>query len=419
MRRCLSCGNGGVKRNGFRVIRELDGERERRILVQRFLCCACGTSFSLRRRSRCRYSQHFAEEVVRRHVEGRESYRVIALNVYQRTGRKISPSSLQKMVEGIGRRCKTALEMSKELKPSWDGILLVDEKMCSVRGYQQWFYLAVDTTGDIVHCRAVAELTATTAMIFLQEIIDELPYQCRAVVTDLDTALSRAVEIMYPGKPHQYCLKHALSALDELMEYRPFAARRHWNQSAMRTSFTRLRDSRGVWAQRRRERFFEDYAQSRTLSVAYQQRQALRDSVHAILFATDESTASELFQRLQRTRRSPRVAHRKVIAFLDRHWNRLMQHHRVPGLPRTTNLVENVNKQLERRFKTIESFQHRHTAVTYVNLLVAYLRQKPYTDCRGKRRKLNGHSRLHAAGVKLTTTNWLKVALKSDQISNR
>ncbi len=203
--------------------------------------------------------------MVRRHVEGRESYRVIAKNVYQRSGRKISPTSLQKMVEELGRRCKTALEMSKELKPSWDGVLLVDEKMC----------------------------------------------------------------------------------------------------------------------------------------------------------AKDEARASELFQRLQRTRRPPRTAHRKAIAFLKRHWNRLMQHHRVQGLPRTTNLVENVNKQLERRFKTIEAFQHRHTAVVYVNLLVAYLRQKPYTDCRGKRRKLNGHSRLHAAGVRLTQGNWLKAALKSDQNSNR
>jgi transposase-like protein len=323
------------------------------------------------------------------------------------------------MVQEIGKRCKTALEMSKELKPLWDGVLLVDEKMCSVRGYQQWFYLAVDTTGDIVHCRAVTELTATTAMKFLQEIIDELQYRCRAVVTDLDTSLSRAVEVMYAGKPHQYCLKHALSALEELMEYRAFAVRRHWNQTTLRTSFTRLRDSRGVWVQRARDGFFRDYAQSRILSIAHQQRQRLRDAVHAILFAKDEATASELFRYLRRTRRSPRTAHQKVIAFLKRHWSRLMQHHRVQGLPKTTNLVESVNRQLERRFKTIEAFQHRDTTIAYVNLLVAYLRQKPYTDCRGGRRKLNGHSRLHAAGLRLTNGNWLKVALKSDQISNR
>lgn len=344
----------------------------------------------MRRRSRCRYSQRFAEEVVRRHVEGRESYRVIAKGVYERSGRKISPTSLQKMVEGIGKRCKTALEMSKELKPKWDGVLLLDEKMCSVRGSQQWFYLAVDTTGDIVHCRAVAELTATTAMKFLQEILDELQYRCHAVVTDMDASLSRAVQIMYAGKPHQYCLKHAFSALDELMEYRSFASRRNWNQTTLRTSFTRLRDGRGVWAERAREGFLENYAQTRALSVAYRQRQVLRDAIHAILFAKEETIASELFQNLRRTRRSPRTEHRKVIAFLKRHWHRLMQHHRVKGLPRTTNLVENVNKQLERRFKTIEAFQHRETAISYVDLLVAYLRQKPYTDCRGKRQKLNG-----------------------------
>lgn len=80
-------------------------------------------------------------------MEGRESYRVIARGVYTGTGEKISPTSLQRMVEGVGQRCKTAWEMSQEVIPHWDGLLLFDEKMVSVRGEQQWFYLAVDRTG--------------------------------------------------------------------------------------------------------------------------------------------------------------------------------------------------------------------------------------------------------------------------------
>jgi len=58
-----------------------------------------------------------------------------------------------------------------------------------------------------------------------------------------------------------------------------------------------------------------------------------------------------------------------------------MRHHSVRGLPRTNNMAENFNKQLMRRIKTIESFQHRKSATNYMNLLVAYLRLKPYTDC--------------------------------------
>lgn len=400
------------------MIRELDLGRERRVQIQRFKCCRCGKSFVLRKKRRRRYSEAFALEVVRRHVEGRESYRVIAREVFERTRRSVSPTSLQKMVESAGERSKSVLEMSKELKPSWDGFLLLDEKMCSVCGKQQWLYLAVDGTGDIVHCRGVGELTATNAMSFLEDLVHELEYPCRGVVTDMDAALCRAVEVVYPEKPHQYCLKHALAALEEVIGYKPLLQRYRWNRALLREQFTRMPGRRGIWVEHTREEFFRHYTDTRALSKTFHQRKALRDTLHAILFASSEGEAVLLLHRLRRSRQWPTELRRKAVAFLERHWRHLVQHHRVHGLPRTTNLVENVNRQLERRFKTIEAFQHVHTALAYVNLLIAYLRQKPYTDCRGKRRGLNGHSRLLAAGVRLTGS-WLNNALKTIPNSNR
>jgi len=386
--------------------------------IQRFRCCCCGKSFVLRRKSRQRYSEAFGLEVVRRHVEGRESYRVIAREVQEQTGRRISATSLQKMVERAGRRTKSVLEMSKELKPSWDGFLLLDEKMCSVRGKQQWFYLAVDGTGDIVHCRAVEELSVTSAISFLEELSVELRYPCRGVVTDMDAALRRAVEIMYPETPHQYCLKHVLGAVEELIGYTPLLQRYRWNRAFLREQFTKMPGRRGIWVERARGEFLENFADTRALSKTFQERKMLRDALHAILFASSEGKAVAMLHRLRRSRQWPLQLRKKAMAFLERHWQHLIQHHRVHGLPRTTNLVENVNRQLERRFKTIEAFQHVRTAVDYVNLLIAYLRQKPYTDCRGSRRGLNGYSRLHAAGVRVSGS-WLTNALKTASKSNR
>ncbi len=40
--------------------------------------------------------------------------------------------------------------MSRELRPRWDGVGVVDEKMCPVRGKGQWFHLAVEITGEIM-----------------------------------------------------------------------------------------------------------------------------------------------------------------------------------------------------------------------------------------------------------------------------
>jgi transposase-like protein len=58
---------------------------ERRVRVQRYICLECGESFTLRRRKRERYTRGFEEEVVRRYIEERESYRVLAKRIYEQT----------------------------------------------------------------------------------------------------------------------------------------------------------------------------------------------------------------------------------------------------------------------------------------------------------------------------------------------
>jgi hypothetical protein len=74
-----------------------------------------------------------------------------------------------------------------------------------------------------------------------------------------------------------------------------------------------------------------------------------------------------------------------------------MVHDHVRGLSWKENMAECNNNQLEMRVKTIESFQHRHTAISYMNLLFAYLRQKTRRDCQRQGKHLNGKSRPEAA----------------------
>lgn len=354
---------------------------------------------------------------MRRHIEGRESYRVIARWIRMFSGRRVSPSLLQRMVEDLAGRCKSPWEMSAELRPRWSGILALDEKMCSVRGHQQWFYLAVDRTGDIVDCRPISELTATEAMRFLRHL-GGLKLRVRAVVTDMDPALCKAVEIVYAGKPHQYCIKHALGAIEKLIGYREYRSARIQNRSRLREAFERLPSRRGVWVERSRTEFLNRWHQTRPLTSHARTVESLREVARRVLNAPSESHAREHFDRLRRMTGVPLKDRRAVVAFLKRHWEHIIVHHRVPGLPRTTNFVENVNKQLERRFKTIEAFQSSSSAIHYTNLLVAYLRQKPYTDCRKSRRSCNGKSRLEMAAVK-TNQDWLKGCLKPPPNSNR
>lgn len=402
-----------MKKNGRRRIVER-GVREDLIrTVQRYCCCDCHRSFVSRQYPGRRISHELCEEIVRRHVEGGESYRSIARWMRRVTGRRSSPTRLQHRVEEVATRCKTALEMSKELGPRWDGVLLLDEKMCRVKGNRQWFYLAVDTTGDILHCRAVQELSSTTAGQFLGEL-EALPVKRKGVVTDLDPALVRAVSVAWPEIPHQYCLKHALAAIGILIGYVERNARRliapplEIGEEAHRMGDEGNQETPSntrVVSPRQDQRYTAAAGDS-AITLLYK-------ACQKILMAETEHQALVQYNTLRRDSNLPRLQQRKAVRFLKRHWNKLMTHHRVVGMPRTTNLVENVNKQLERRYKTIEAFQHKSTAIHYTNLLVAYLRQKPYTDCRGRRKHLNGKSRLASAKVRDLHRNWLKNCLKS------
>ena len=347
---------------------------------------------------------------MRRHVEG-ESYRVIAREVFGWSGRKISPTSLAHMVQEAAGRCKTAWEMSRELKPRWAGFLVLDEKMVSVRGKQQWFYGAFDTTGDVVHWRAVKELTVGEAMAFVHEV-KELHYPCRGITTDLDTVLTRAVEEEYAEKPHQYCLKHALAAVEKLLGYKTVVGEQRRTRARMRREFEALRDRKRLSLHRADARFLVRWRKTRGLSRKARAISFLREACYAILFAKTEAEALEGLKDLRHTRSMLLTRKWRAVGFLERHWDRLMMHHRVKGLPRTNNMAESFNKQIQRRIKTIESFQWTSTAIAYMNLLVAYLRLKPYTDCRGARRHLNGRNRLQAAGLKHLPNDWLVTCLK-------
>ena len=303
--------------------------------------------------------------------------------------------------------------MSRELRPRWDGVVLVDEKMCPVRGRGQWLYLAVDTTGDILHCRPVPELSSTEATKFLREVL-ALGVKPKGLVSDLDPALTRAIEVISPETPHQYCIKHALTAIGILIGY--VEKNDRWQR--------RVRKGAEPSVMETGDRSDEaDLSGDRALIVqrgvvesgvvVENSIGALYETCRLILTAPTESDAHMRYEALRENQGFAPKPHHKAVRFLTRRWDHLMMHHRVAGMPRTTNLVENVNKQLERRYKTIEAFQYRSTAIHYTNLLIAFLRQKPYTDCRGARKHLNGKSRLGSAKIRGLHPDWMKNCLKN------
>jgi transposase-like protein len=398
------------------MVYPIDTHHHTRRKVQRFQCRRCGRSFSLRRQKKKRYSWELALQVTRRHVEERSSYRVLAKRYRESLGVRVSPSSLQRMVVAVGKRCKSPAELSRELDLRWRGYFLVDDKHVGIRGKDVTWYLGVDKTGDIVHAEALKEPTVTAMGEFFKTIRNDLSYRLKGLTSDQEGIIRWAFKRIFPGKPHQVCLRHALESLDRHLGYTRARSRIRNLQRKVRAQLRSLPDRRSSESARRVwEQVKDGYEQIRQERKALKPIETLRRSIRRVLFAATYRQALSRWANFHRHRLHRHSAHRQIVDFIGARWQQLTVHYHHRGMPRTNNIAENTMRQLERRLKTVEGFGTLSSARGYLNLLIGYLRTKPFTDCRGPRRYRNGLSRLELAGGTLPTRDWLKLCLKPVQ----
>jgi hypothetical protein len=82
--------------------------------------------------------------------------------------------------------------------------------------------------------------------------------------------------------------------------------------------------------------------------------------------------------------------------------------HSILNIPRTTNLIEGLNSQLELRINSIKGFELDKTAQHYVNAWIIKRRFTKFTDCKKKFKKLNKKNPLECAGVDVSNVdNWI------------
>lgn len=368
----------------------------------------------MRRQRKKRYSEQFAREVTRAHVEERTSFRVLAKRYREKFGVGVSPTSLQRMVYEVGLRCKTPQEMSRELGlDMWRGYLVADDKHVAVNGKRVPWYLGVDRSGDIIEAVVMRERTVGAMVEFFEVVRDVCRYRLRGLTTDQEQLFHLAFGRVFGGKPHQYCLKHALDSLDRQLGYQRQVGQRERLKRKLRSILEGLPDrgERGSILHAR-ESVWRGLEQLRTMKVALLPVEELRRAIRRVLFSRTYRIACSRWANFHRHRRRRHPAHRMIVEYVASHWHVLTVHYRFRGMPNTNNIAERTMGEIQRRLKTIGGFGNVSTAGAYINLLIAYLRSKPYTDCRGYRKYANGLSRLELAGAELPTKDWLKLALK-------
>lgn len=408
-RRCCYCGSLNTRKNGLRVIHSVSFDRRNKRTIQRYECRQCGRYFSCRKDKHKHYSFGFKKEVTRMHVEERLSYRVIAKRVEERFGKRMKPSRVCAMVNEIAGLSKSSLEIQHEYRPTWSGYLTIDDKWINIKGVRRLSLVAVDSSGDPIHSQLYSQPTQQEYDDFLLYLRDRLGYSFKAVTTDFDQRLEKAVNRVISSEIlHQRCLWHAQELVKGLMDYRN--TRHRYGKLARQVELLKesLADRKqSLYDARSRLRALE--AELVVRQQDYHEQQELLQQLGALLVVPKRETSEQLWTTF-RSLYEKRYA--SVIRFVTTHWEGLLQHQHDKRVPKTTAWAENINRQLERRLKTVEAFQSPRSAFEYQTLYRNYLRFKPYTDCRGKRKRYNGRSPLEVCGATITRTDWLANAIR-------
>lgn len=268
-------------------------------------------------------------------------------------------------VQELGARSKSFAEVAAALRPTWSGYLLADGRTVKIRGVKHALGLTADAgTHDVPQAGLYAhEDYRAWQATFLA--LNALGYPLKGLILDDDPALWAAAQAVFPSAPRQLCLVHALRQLRRWLTYtahvpqviqRPFLEQAHGLAYAVnREHLVRLRLA---W-QAARPQFVAE---------------GLADAV-----ALFESKFPHLW------------------TYLDH-----------PGMPRTTNVIEGIIRQLGRKLDDTDGFQSWPTAWATIQLLILRYRFHRFTCSR--HRGHNGKSPLNLAAVDTNGLNWVHFA---------
>ena len=278
----------------------------------------------------------------------------------------ISHQGLLNWAMEYGKNCKSPLEVSLELNPTWSGLLGVDGKELKIKGKDFTLLIAQDIlTFDPVFFSLVNGENIEDSRRFFIIIREVLKYPIKGIVSDLGRGrvFISLIDEIFPEVPHQACVIHF-------------------------------------------SRYIDMTIPKSKKSVYYKENRILRDTVNNILFAQSFNDAEEIFQRLLSARDYFKAPyHKKVIKSLEKHFNLLTAHFHSPFLIRDNNVTENLIKQLNKKLKQSGGFNSIENTYSFLKLWFIHYRFKVFTNSNEPYR--NGKAPLELAMVNINGLDWL------------
>ena len=221
----------------------------------------------------------------------------------------------------------------------------IDGKFVKVRGYEKKipFIYAIDYFKHYIPAGILVPGESYGAYLKLFHTLKDLGYDPRVIVSDEAPSLPSALERVFPRAKQQICLVHFLENIRILLKFRTVDTYRN---------------------------FFNELAPLFKRGVPFKQRLF-------VLEMQKEKYAEDLL-----------VTH--IIEEILNKYALLFAFEDFPNCPSTNNIIEAFNSHLNGRLKTIKGFKSFKSAERWLNAWMIRRRTKPFTDCRGQFKYLNG-----------------------------
>lgn len=299
--------------------------------MNRFLCKLCKTSFSVNHKRKL-------PPLWISHIDGLP-FRKIA-NQYS-----LSPIQIYRHIEEEMNLLPPNEWITGRFCERFCGILNIDGKFIKVRGYEKKivFIYALDYLSHDIVAGVLASGESYEAFLKLFNILKEIKCIPKVVVSDETPALPLALNRVFGSCFQQLCLTHYVENIRILLRVR---------------------------TEEKYRSFFNELIKVFTSGVSLDHRLFILSSLEE-RYAHDfliTSTVKDIFEK-----------HDLLFRF-----------EKIPNCPKSNNIIEAFNSHLQGRLKTIKGFESFKGAERWLNAWIIRRRTKPFTDCEGRFKILNG-----------------------------
>jgi len=280
----------------------------------------------------------------------------------------IGANTAFKITNGLGENCKSFAQVASELRLQWSGFLLVDGKTIYVGKRKYALLLTADAQTQDIPCANLFESENLENYFSLLEAVrDNLSYPIKGITLDGDPGLVSATQAAFPGAPLQLCVRH----VDEFHVH-----------------------------------YFKYLYEGPMKGVA-----RFLELTHRLLYAKSLRHLNHLIQEYLTCREYfYEVGLGHEINNFERKFDHLWTHLKHPGMPRTTNIIESIIRQLSRKIDRTDGFGSVETAWNSLQLLIMKYRFHKFTCSRIKGH--NGKSPLSLAKAKTRSRDWVTFSQK-------